>query len=131
MTTDSSSDDQSQLPTDTADAIAPRVAASNEAADLDFQDALDALREGIEDYGDRITASAAVIRAISDLEISMTLMGDPGIEQAIWRYDHDPDRVRCHIETIIDRKTDEEVAVSDVVAVLRVAAARLETPIET
>lgn len=131
MTTDSSSDDQSQLPTDTADAVAPRVAASNEAADLDFQAALDALRGGIDGYGDRITASAAVIRAINDLKIPMSLIGDPGIEQAIWRYDHDPDRIRCHIETIIDRKSDEKASVADVVAALRVAAARLDTPIET
>lgn len=130
MTANPPTDDQSQLPTDTADAIAPKIAANNEAADRDFKDALDSFREGIEGYGDRIAASAAVIRAIDDLAVPVTLIGHPRIEQAIWRYDHGPDRVKYQIEITIERESDEEMTVADVVAVYRVAAARLDTPIQ-
>lgn len=132
MTANSSTDDQSQLPTDTADVVAPQVAASNEAAEIDFQDALEALREGIEDtYGDRITASVAVVQATDDLAIPPTLIKHPRIAQSIWRYGHSPDRVRRHIELTIDREVDGQMTVSDVVAAYRVAAARLDTPIQT
>lgn len=131
MTSNSSSNNQRQLPTNTADAIAPTVAASNEAADLGFEAALDALREGIGGYGDRISASAAVLRAVDDLAVPASLLSHPRLEQAIWRYDHAPDTVRREIEVTIDRETDGDVTVSEVVATYRVAAARLDTPIQT
>jgi hypothetical protein len=130
MNNDSSTDTQHQLPTDTGDAVAPSVAANRETVDLDFAAALDALRDGINDYGDRISASAAVLRAVDDLAVPADLLTHPRIEQAIWRYEHDPDTIRREIELTIERE-DATVAVSDVVAAFRIAAVRLATPIST
>jgi hypothetical protein len=134
MNSHPSTETQRQLPTDTADAVAPTVAADHEATDTDFAAALDALRDGIDGYGDRISASAAVLRAVEDLSVSTDLLSHPKIEQSIWRYEHDAETVRGEIERTIDRyhEDDEEpVAGSDVVAAFRVAAARLDTPIKT
>jgi hypothetical protein len=130
MTSNPSTDTQRQLPTETADAIAPSVAANCEADDLDFAAALDALRDGIDGYGDRIHASAAVIRAVDDLAVPADLLTHPRIEQTIWRYEHDPDTLRREIEVTIERE-NATVAVTDVVAAFRVAAVRLDTPIST
>jgi hypothetical protein len=134
MTSNLSTETQRQHPTDTADAIAPTVAANREAADLDFAAALDALREGIDGYGDRISASAAVLRAVDDLSVPTDLLSHPKIEQSIWRYEHGAETVRGEIERTIDRyheDNEEPVAGSDVVAAFRVAAARLDIPIST
>lgn len=131
MTSNSSTNNQRQLQTDTADAIAPTVAVSDEANDLDFEAALTALREGIDGYGDRVAASAAILRAVDDLAVPANLLSQPRLEQAIWRYDHPPAPVRREIEVTIDRKTDGTVTVSKVVAAYPVAAARLATPIQT
>lgn len=131
MTSNLSTDTQRQLPTDTADAIAPSVAVNREAADFDFAATLDALRDGIDGYGDRISASAAVLRAVDDLGVPADLLSHPKIEQSIWRYEHDAETVRGEIERTIDRyhEDDEEpIAGSDIVAAFRVAAARLDTP---
>jgi hypothetical protein len=134
MTSNPSTDTQHQLPTETADAVASTVAADHEAADLDFAAALDALRDGIDGYGDRISASAAVLRSIDDLTVPTDLLSHPKIEQSIWRYEHDAETVRGEIKRTIDRYHEndgEPVASSDVVAAFRVAAARLNTPIST
>lgn len=125
-----STDTQHQLPTDTADSVGSTVAADHEAATLDFQSALDALREGIDGYGDRISASAAVLRATDDLDIDTTVLTHPRVEQAVWRYEHAPDRIRQQIKVTIERE-DVTATVDEVVAAFRVAAARLDTPIET
>ena len=132
MPKNSSADTQHQLPTDTTDGSGPTIAADREAADLDFAAALDALREGIDGYGDRISASAAVLRAVEDLAVPAALLSHPRIEQAIWRYEHDADTIRREIELTIEReREDGTIAVADVVAALRVAAVRLDTPIST
>jgi hypothetical protein len=104
--------------------------ANREAADLDFQGALDALREGIDGYGDRIHAGAAVLRATDDLDIETDLLTHPRVEQAIWRYEHDPDTIRQQIDLTIERE-DAATTVDEVVAAFRVAAVRLDTPIAT
>lgn len=130
MSSNSSTDTQRQLPTETADAVAPTVAANHEAADLDFSAALDVLRDGIDGYGDRISASAAVLRAVDDLAVPSNLLKHPRIEQSIWRYDHDHETVQHEIELTIDRENGT-VEVDEVVAAYRVAAARLDTPIST
>jgi hypothetical protein len=126
MTDRSSTSARQQLPTDSTDAGGP----SREAADLDFAAALDALREGIDGYGDRIHASAAVLRAVDDLAVPADLLSHPRIEQAIWRYEHDPETIGREIELTIERE-NATVAVDDVVAAFRVAAVRLDTPIST
>jgi hypothetical protein len=134
MNSNSSTDTQRQLPTETADAVAPTVAANREAADLDFPAALDALRDGIDSYGDRISASAAVLRAVDDLAVPADLLTHPRIEQSIWRYDHDHETVQREIELTIEREREdgeEATTVTDVVAAFRVAAGRLDTPIST
>lgn len=134
MSSNPPTEPQRQLPTETADAVAPTVAADHEATALDFPAALDALREGIDGYGDRISASAAVLRSIDDLTVPTDLLSHPKIEQSIWRYEHDPETVRGEIERTIDRYHEDDkepVAGSDVVAAFRVAAARLDTPIKT
>ena len=118
-----------QFSTGTNEAHAAVAVASRDAPDLDFQAALDALREGIDGYGDRIHAGAAVLRATDDLDIETDLLTHPRVEQAIWRYEHDPDRVRQQIELTIDRE-DAATTVDEVVATFRVAAVRLDTPIE-
>ncbi|EMA56752.1 hypothetical protein [Halococcus thailandensis] len=118
-----------QFSTGTNAVHAATAVASNEAPELDFQGALDALREGIDGYGDRIHAGAAVLRATDDLDIETDLLTHPRVEQAIWRYEHDPDRVRQQIELTIDRE-DAATTVDEVVATFRVAAVRLDTPIE-
>lgn len=127
----SPTDNQRQLPTDTADAISPPVAAGEEATGLDFEAALEALREGIDGYGDRIHASAAVLRAVDDLAVPASLLSHPRLEQSIWRYDHGPETVRREIQVTVDRETDGDVTVPEVVAAYRVAAARLDTPLQT
>lgn len=129
--TSNPTDNQRQLPTDTADAITPKVVAGEEASDLDFEAALAALREGIDGYGDRVHASAAVLRVVDDLAVPASLLSHPRLEQAIWRYDHEPETVRREIEVTIERETDGDVTVAEVVAAYRVAAARLDTPIQT
>lgn len=110
--------------------IAPVVAANREAANLDFQSALEALREGIDGYGDRIHASAAVLRATDDLDLETDLLTHPRVEQTVWRYEHDPDTIRQQIDLTIERE-DAATTVDEVVAAFRVAAVRLDTPIET
>lgn len=130
MTEHSSTNAQHQLPTETADAVRPAVAAEHEAPDFDFQDALDALRDGIDGYGDRISASAAVLRATDDLSVETDLLTHPRIEQAIWRYEHDPETIRQQIELTIERE-DATTSVDEVVAAFRVAAVRLDTPLAT
>lgn len=101
-----------------------------EAASLNFGDALSILREGIDGYGDRIHAGAAVLRATDDLDVETDLLTHPRIEQAIWRYNHEPDRVRRQIEVTIER-ADTETTVGEVVAAFRVAASRIDPPIDT
>ncbi|EMA54362.1 hypothetical protein [Halococcus salifodinae] len=125
-----SAESQRRLSAGTDEGIAPAVMASREAADLDFQSALAALREGIDGYGDRIHAGAAVLRATDDLDIETDLLTHPRIEQAIWRYEHDPDTIRQQIDLTIERE-DAATTVDEVVAAFRVAAVRLDTPIET
>jgi hypothetical protein len=125
-----STEHQRQLSTGTDEAHAATVVASNEAPDFDFQHALDALRRGIDGYGDRIHASAAVLRATDDLDIETDLLTHPRVEQAIWRYEHDPDRVRQQIDFTIERE-DAATTVDEVVAAFRVAAVWLDTPLET
>jgi hypothetical protein len=125
-----SAEHQRQLSTGADEDHAPAVMANREAADLDFQSALDALREGIDGYGDRIHAGAAVLRATDDLDIETDLLTHPRVEQAIWRYEHDPDTIRQQIELTIERE-DAATTVDEVVAAFRVAAVRLDTPIET
>lgn len=71
---------QRQLSAGADETIAPTVMANREAADLDFQSALNALREGIDGYGDRIHASAAVLRATDDLDIETDLLTHPRVE---------------------------------------------------
>jgi len=126
MTTDS----QRQLPTETSDAVSAPVAASEEAENISFQDALEALREGIDGYGDRISASVAVLRAVEDLGVPQNILTHPRIEQGIWRYSHDAETVRREIEITVEREADGEVTVNEIVAAYRVAAARLDTPID-
>ena len=101
-----------------------------EAASLNFGDALSILREGIDGYGDRIHAGAAVLRATDDLDVETDLLTHPRIEQAIWRYNHAPDRVRRQIEVTIER-ADTETTVDEIVAAFRIAASRIEPPIDT
>ena len=127
---DSTHEYQRQFPTGTGETHTATVVASNEAADLDFQGALDALREGIDGFGDCIHASAAVLRATHDLDIETNLLTHPRVEQAIWRYEHDPDRVRQQIDLTIERE-EAATTVDEVVATFRVAAVRLDTPLET
>jgi len=121
---------QRQLPTETSDAVSAPVAASEEAENISFQDALEALREGIDGYGDRISASVAVLRAVEDLGIPQNILTHPRIEQGIWRYSHDAETVRREIEVTVEREPDGEVTVNEIVAAYRVAAARLDTPID-
>jgi hypothetical protein len=125
-----STEHQRQLSTGADEDHAPAVMANHEAADLDFQSALDALREGIDGYGDRIHASAAVLRATDDLTIETDLLTHPRVEQAIWRYEHDPETIRQQIDLTIERE-DAATTVDEVVAAFRVAAVRLDTPLET
>jgi hypothetical protein len=121
---------QRQLPTETSDAVSAHIAASEEASDLTFQDAIEALRKGIDGYGDRIHASAAVLRSVNELGIPNSILTHPRVEQGIWRYSHDADTVRREIEITIEREADNDVTVNEIVAAYRVAAARLDTPID-
>ncbi|MFA9517055.1 hypothetical protein ACERIT_07535 [Halopenitus sp. H-Gu1] len=121
---------QRQLPTETSDAVSAHIAASEEASDLTFQDAIEALREEIDGYGDRIHASAAVLRAVDELGIPNNILTHPRVEQGIWRYSHDAETVRREIEITIEREADDDVTVDEIVAAYRVAAARLDTPID-
>jgi hypothetical protein len=121
---------QRQLPTETSDAVFAHIAASEEASDLTFQDAMEALREGIDGYGDRIHATAAVLRAVDDLGIPNNILTHPRVEQGIWRYSHDAETVRREIEITIEREADDDVTVDEIVAAYRVAAARIDTPID-
>ena len=124
-----SAETEHQVATGADGAHAATAVASREAPNLDFQGALDALREGIDGYGDRIHASAAVLRATDDLDIETDLLTHPRVEQTIWRYEHDPDRVRQQIDLTIERE-DATTTVDEVVAVFRIAAVRLDTPVE-
>lgn len=124
------SEPQRQLPTETSDAVSAHIAASEEASDLTFQDAIEALREGIDGYGDRVHATAEVLRAVDDLGIPNNILTHPRVEQGIWRYSHDADTVRREIEITIEREADDDVTVDEIVAAYRVAAARLDTPID-
>jgi hypothetical protein len=124
------SEPQRQLPTETSDAVSAHIAASEEASDLTFQDAIEALREGIDGYGDRVHATAEVLRAVDDLGIPNNIQTHPRVEQGIWRYSHDADTVRREIEITIEREADDDVTVDEIVAAYRVAAARLDTPID-
>lgn len=124
------SEPQRQLPTETSDAVSAHIAASEEANDLTFQDAIKALREGIDGYGDRVHATAEVLRAVDDLGIPNNILTHPRVEQGIWRYSHDADTVRREIEITIEREADDDVTVDEIVAAYRVAAARLDTPID-
>ena len=119
-----------QFSTGTNEAHAAVAVASRDAPDLDFQAALDALREGIDGYGDRIHAGAAVLRATDDLDIETDLLTHPRVEQAIWRYEHDPETICQPIDLTIERE-EATATVDEVVAAFRVAAVRLDTPIET
>ena len=121
---------QRQLPTETSDAISAHIAASEEVSDLTFQDAIQVLREGIDGYGDRIHATAEILRAVNDLGIPNNILTHPRVEQGIWRYSHDADTVRREIEITIEREADDDVTVDEIVAAYRVAAARLEMPID-
>jgi len=121
---------QRQLPTETSDAVSAHIAASEEASDLTFQDAIEVLREGIDGYGDRIHATAAVLRAVNDLGIPNNILTHPRVEQGIWRYSHDAETVRREIEITIEREADDDVTVDEIVAAYRVAAARIDTPID-
>ncbi|MDT3436730.1 MULTISPECIES: hypothetical protein [Halobacteriales] len=124
------SEPQRQLPTETSDAVSAHIAASEEASDLTFQDAIEALREGIDGYGDRVHATAEVLRAVDDLGVPNNILTHPRVEQGIWRYSHDADTVRREIEITIEREADDDVTVDEIVAAYRVAAARLDTPID-
>jgi hypothetical protein len=124
------SEPQRQLPTETSDAVSAHIAASEEASDLTFQDAIEALREGIDDYGDRIHATAEVLQAVDNLGVPNNILIHPRVEQGIWRYSHDADTVRREIEITIEREADDDVTVDEIVAAYRVAAARLEMPID-
>ena len=124
------SEPQRQLPTETSDAVSAHIAASEEASDLTFQDAIEALREGIDGYGDRVHATAEVLRTVDDLGIPNNILTHPRVEQGIWRYSHDADTVRREIEITIEREADDDVTVDEIVAAYRVAAARLDTPID-
>jgi len=124
------SEPQRQLPTETSDAVSAHIAASEEASDLTLQDAIEALREGIDGYGDRVHATAEVLRAVDDLGVPNNILTHPRIEQGIWRYSHDADTVRREIEITIEREADDDVTVDEIVAAYRVAAARLDTPID-
>ena len=124
------SEPQRQLPTETSDAASAHVAASEEASELTFQDAIEALREGIDGYGDRIHATAAVLRVVEGLGIPNNILTHPRVEQGIWRYSHDAETVRREIEITIEREADDNVTVDEIVAAYRVAAARLDTPID-
>jgi hypothetical protein len=124
------SEPQRQLPTETSDAVSAHIAASEEASDLTFQDAIEALREGIDGYGDRVHATAEVLRTVDDLGIPNNILTHPRVEQGIWRYSHDADTVRREIEITIEREADDDITVDEIVAAYRVAAARLDTPID-
>jgi hypothetical protein len=125
------SEPQRQLPTETSDAVSAHIAASEAASDLTFQDAIEALREGIDGYGDRVHATAEVLRTVDDLGIPNNILTHPRVEQGIWRYSHDADTVRREIEITIEREADDDdVTVDEIVAAYRVAAARLDTPID-
>jgi hypothetical protein len=125
------SEPQRQLPTETSDAVSAHIAASEEASALTFQDAIEALREGIDGYGDRVHATAEILRAVDDLGIPNNILTHPRVEQGIWRYNHDADTVRREIEITIEREADDDdVTVDEIVAAYRVAAARLDTPID-
>ncbi|SDY31558.1 hypothetical protein [Halobellus clavatus] len=124
------SEPQRQLPTETSDAVSAHIAASEEASDLTFQDAIEALREGIDGYGDRVHATAEVLRAVDDLGIPNNILTHPRVEQGIWRYSHDADTVRREIEITIEREADDDITADEIVAAYRVAAARLDTPID-
>ena len=124
------SEPQRQLPTETSDAVSAHIAASEEASNLTFQDAIEALQEGIDGYGDRVHATAEVLRAVDDLGVPNNILTHPRIEQGIWRYSHDADTVRREIEITLEREADDDVTVDEIVAAYRVAAARLDTPID-
>ncbi|WP_156105564.1 hypothetical protein [Halobellus rufus] len=125
------SEPQRQLPTETSDAVSAHIGASEEASDLTFQDAIEALREGIDGYGDRVHATAEVLRTVDVLGIPNNILTHPRVEQGIWRYNHDADTVRREIEITIEREADDDdVTVDEIVAAYRVAAARLDTPID-
>ena len=125
------SEPQRQLPTETSDAVSAHIAASEEVSDLTFQDAIQVLREGIDGYGDRVHATAEVLRAVDDLGVPNNILTHPRVEQGIWRYSHDADTVRREIEITIEREADDDdVTVDEIVAAYRVAAARLDTPID-
>jgi hypothetical protein len=124
------SEPQRQLPTETSDAVSAHIAASEAASDLTFQDAIEALREGIDGYGDRVHATAEVLRTVDDLGIPNNILTHPRVEQGIWRYSHDADTVRREIEITIEREADDDITVDEIVAAYRVAAARLDTPID-
>lgn len=125
-----SAETERQFSTGADEAHAAAAVASHEAPDLDFQGALAALREGIDGYGDRIHAGAAVLRATDDLDIETDLLTHPRVEQAIWRYEHDPETIRQQIDLTIERE-EATATVDEVVAAFRVAAVRLDTPLET
>ena len=125
-----STETEHRFSTGTNRADTATVVASREASDFDFQDTLDALREGIDGYGDRIHAGAAVLRATDDLDIETDLLTHPRVEQAIWRYEHDPNRIRQQIELTIERE-EATATVDEVVAAFCVAAVRLDTPLAT
>lgn len=126
----SESSEQRQFSTGVGEIRAATTVVEEEAANIEFGNALSMLQEGIEGYGDRIHAGAAVLRATDDLDSETDLLTHPRIEQAIWRYNHEPDRIRRQIEVTIER-ADTETTVDEIVAAFRIAASRIDSPIDT
>lgn len=98
-------------------------------SDTDFADALAKLREGVEGYGDRISANAAVLRAVDDLEVETSIISHEKVSQSVWRYEHDADLVRGEIERTIERVENEDADTENIVAAFCIAADRLDAPI--
>jgi hypothetical protein len=122
---------QTDLPAGDFNDAAPRAVAEAEAPDIGLQDALDTLTAGVDDsYGGRGEAIAAINRALADVAGDTAVIRHEGTAQPIWRYGHDAEDVRRQIETTIDRYFDEDDHDAErVVAMLRIAAARLDPPI--
>jgi hypothetical protein len=84
-----------------------------------FADALTVLRAGVDDsYGDRVERSSCVIKQFHEADLpGVDVVGHPGVEQAIWRYQNlSADDVRSRIEKEVD--ADAEYTASDVVEAL-------------
>jgi len=93
-------------------------------ANRSFADALKTLRDGYDDtYEDWGAATVDVLDVARDEGLEAAeVVKYPGIQQAIWRYQHhDADTVKREIETAIDREGYDHTVQQVVVALIEVA----------